>query len=64
MNKQISSNDDFLWGAAAIADYLSIPRWKVYYLLSKKHLPATKLGAKTIVARKSELDASMSASEG
>ena len=66
--KQISvpqnTPTDFLWGADAIALYLNLDRHQVYYLVRKNRLPVKKLGRRTFMARKSELDAAMSASEG
>ncbi|MHC2584510.1 excisionase family DNA binding protein [Bradyrhizobium diazoefficiens] len=47
---------DLLWGVAAIADYIGRERRSVYYLISKGVIPAKKLGAKTICARRSEID--------
>jgi hypothetical protein len=47
---------DFLWGANQIARHLRLKRSQVYYLLRTGAIPHRKLGPKTIVARKSELD--------
>lgn len=51
---------DLLWGARAIANYISRPVRTVYYLIDKGVLPVTKLGPKTIVARTSEIDRAFS----
>jgi hypothetical protein len=52
--------DDILWGVAAIAAYIKRERRQTYHLIRLDRIPATKLGARTIVARKSELDAALS----
>ena len=51
---------DLIWGAQAIADYISRPVRTVYYLIDKGALPVTKLGPRTIVARTSEIDRAFS----
>lgn len=51
--------DDLLWGVAAIASYIQRTERQTYYLIAKGHIPAKKLGAKTILARKSELDSAL-----
>ena len=48
--------NDVLWGVAAIAEYIKREPRQVYYLIAKGAIPAKKLGARTIVARKGELD--------
>ncbi len=53
--------NDLIWGAQAIADYLGCPRWQVYYLARNGNIPVQKLGKKTMVARRSELDRATSA---
>jgi excisionase family DNA binding protein len=45
---------DLLWGAAAIASYLGLPRRAVYHAASKGTLPHFRMGD-TLAARKSEL---------
>jgi hypothetical protein len=53
-------NPDVLWGAKAIAEYVGLGLRRTYYLLANGALPSKKLGARIIVARKSELDAALS----
>lgn len=55
---QVPSNlpGDVLWGVEAIASYIKRSRSATYYLIAKGAIPAKKLGARTIMARKSELD--------
>lgn len=64
MSKQTSISrttpNDILWGVAAIANYIGRERRQVYYMLSRGTLPAKKLGSRTIMARKSELDLALS----
>ena len=57
-NVQVPSNlpGDVLWGTEAIAAYIKRSRSATYYLIAKGAIPAKKLGARTIMARKSELD--------
>ena len=43
--------DDMLYGAAAIADFLGIPRRKVFYLLERRRIPAGKLGREHVASR-------------
>ncbi len=40
-----SLKDDVLFGAQAIADELGLDLRKVFYMLERGHLPATKCGA-------------------
>lgn len=47
---------DVLWGADEIGAYIKRNRTAVYYLVRKGLIPAKKLGPKTLVARKSEID--------
>jgi excisionase family DNA binding protein len=47
---------DTLWGAAAIAAYLGLPRRAIYHAAAKGHLPHFRMGD-TLGARKSELAA-------
>lgn len=49
-------SEDLLWGVTAIAVYIKRSQRQTYYLIERKKIPARKLGAKIIVARKSELD--------
>jgi hypothetical protein len=56
-NQDLSS--DVLWGVDAIAKYIQRTTRQTYYLIAKRKIPAKKLGAKTIVARKSELDVAL-----
>jgi hypothetical protein len=56
-SKQLTNlPDDLLWGVAAVADNIGRERRSVYYLISKGVIPTKKLGAKTICARRSEID--------
>lgn len=57
-NIQVPSNlpGDVLWGVEAIAAYIKRKRSATYYLIAKGFIPAKKLGRRTIIARKSELD--------
>jgi hypothetical protein len=56
-SKQLTNlSDDLLWGVAAIADHIGRERRGAYYLISKGVIPTKKLGAKTICARRSEID--------
>jgi hypothetical protein len=48
--------NDALWGAEAIARYIGQPLRKTRYLISTGALPVQKLGARTILARKSQID--------
>ena len=48
---------DLLWGADIIARFIGRPLRQVYYLIEAKQLPVRRLGAKTIVASRSELRA-------
>ncbi len=43
--------DDLLWGAAAIAAALGLPRAKVYWLLENGKLPARKVGWQWVTSR-------------
>jgi hypothetical protein len=45
---------DVLWGAAAIANFLGLPRRAVYHAASRGALPVFRMG-ETLAARKSEL---------
>jgi predicted DNA-binding transcriptional regulator AlpA len=47
---------DILWGADQIGEYIGRSRSETYYLIRKGAIPAKKLGPKTIVARKTEID--------
>jgi len=51
---------DLLWGAQAIADYIQRPVRSAYYLIGRGVLPITKMGPRTIVARKSDIDRAFS----
>jgi len=57
MTASVPLYEDLLTGAKAIAEYLGWPRRKVFY--AQKYLPIGSVG-KTLVARKSELDAALS----
>jgi hypothetical protein len=47
---------DLLWGVPEIAAYIQRNHRTTYYLIGKGAVPVTKLGPRTIVARKSEID--------
>jgi hypothetical protein len=47
---------DLLWGVRQIAAYVGLPERRVRYLIAKSRIPTKKLGPKTIVARKSQID--------
>ena len=46
-----SLGGDVLYGAAAIADFLGIPRRKAFYLLEQHRIPHGKLGREYIASR-------------
>jgi hypothetical protein len=52
--------DDLIWGAKAIADELGIPLTRVYYLIRTKRIPFKKLGPKTIIASRRQLQRALS----
>jgi hypothetical protein len=52
--------NDFIWGVSAIADYIKRPPRAVYHLIAIGAIPIKKLGARTIVARTSEIDKAIS----
>ncbi len=52
--------NDFIWGVTAIADYIKRPPRAVYHLIAIGAIPIKKLGARTIVARASEIDKAIS----
>jgi hypothetical protein len=52
--------NDFIWGVSAIADYIKRPPRAVYHLIAIGAIPIKKLGARTIVARASEIDKAIS----
>jgi hypothetical protein len=59
--KQISDlTNDCLWGVESISRYIGRDRRQTYYLIKKRVIPAKKLGARTIMARKTELDVALS----
>lgn len=47
---------DLLWGADAIVRYINRSRFQVFYLIRKGRIPVKKVGPRTLLARKSELD--------
>jgi hypothetical protein len=59
-----SLGGDLLWGAAEIAHYIDRPLRQTYYLIAKAAFPVHRIGARTILARKSEIDASLSSNSG
>jgi hypothetical protein len=54
--------NDVIWGAKKIADHIGRTLSQTYYLIRTKKIPAKKLGPRTIMARKSELDSALSKS--
>jgi hypothetical protein len=56
--------DDLLWGVQAIADHIKRTVRQTYYLIENELIPVKKLGARTIVARASELDRVFSRDDG
>ena len=55
---EVPSNlaNDILWGVGEIAAHIKRTRAQTYYLIAKGVIPADKLGAKTIVGRKSKIN--------
>ncbi len=53
--------EDLLWGVDAIARHLGLEKRQTYYLIQHQKIPVKKLGGKTIVARKSELNNALAA---
>jgi hypothetical protein len=49
-------DNDIVWGAQAIADYIGQPLSRTRYLIRKGRLPVARLGSKTIISRKKKLD--------
>jgi hypothetical protein len=60
----LSIPKDALWGIRAIADYLELEYHQVQYLIQQGGLPVTKLGPRTIIALRSELDRAMTKQPG
>jgi len=56
-------DNENIWGVPAMARYIGRTPRQVYHLIAKGRLPVKKLGRRTIVARKRELDAALSAKE-
>jgi hypothetical protein len=54
---QPQRSGDLLWGAEAIAHHIDRSVRQTYYLIERQRIPVTKLGHKTIVASRAELDA-------
>jgi hypothetical protein len=48
--------DDLLWGAQAIADYIGESLHRTQYLIRTGAIPVAKLGPKTLIGRKRQLD--------
>jgi hypothetical protein len=65
MTKQSPNNlpNDILWGCAAIARYIRRSERQTYYLAATGAIPTRKLGPRTLVARKSELDRALAHEE-
>ncbi len=55
MPEQQTESLDIIWGAAAIAEHIGIPKRKLDYLLKQNAIPARRVGSRW-VARKSELN--------
>jgi excisionase family DNA binding protein len=55
MSEILESNCDILWGVEAIASALNRTPRSVYHLLERGHLPATKMGGRWCVSRRSLL---------
>ncbi len=53
------SSGDLLWGAAAIAGHIKRSLRQTYYLIEQEKLPVKKLGPRTIVGSRAEIDASL-----
>jgi hypothetical protein len=51
--------DDLLWGIKEISRYVGRTPRQVGYMIDKGVLPAKRLGPRTLVARKSEVDDAM-----
>jgi hypothetical protein len=58
----VQLSEDLLTGAEAIAAYLGWPTRRVYYHANRRYLPIKHVG-QLLVARKSELDRALSATE-
>jgi hypothetical protein len=59
----VQKNLDAIWGVADIAAYIGRERRSVYYLIRKGVIPVKRLGARTIMARRSDLDRALSQME-
>ncbi len=57
-------SDDILWGVEQIAAHIGRDRSKVYYLIRHGKIPAKKLGPKTIVGFKSQIDKALARVKG
>jgi hypothetical protein len=55
------SDSDFLWGAQAIADYIHAPKRRAQYLIETGRIRVSRIGPKTILGRRSEIDADLKA---
>jgi excisionase family DNA binding protein len=55
MQKAVSPQD-VLWGVKAIAEYCNRPQRKIYHLIKIGVIPTHKLGRKTRIATKPEID--------
>jgi hypothetical protein len=64
LNAEGDLASDLLWGADSIARFIGRPLRQVYYLVESKQLPVRRLGAKTLVASKSELKAFLTGEAG
>lgn len=48
---------DLLWGAKAIAEHIRRSKRQTYYLIENELIPFKRVGPKTIVGSRSQLDA-------
>jgi predicted DNA-binding transcriptional regulator AlpA len=51
--------DDLLTGVAEISMYTGLPERRVYYLIAQGAIPTRKLGHRSIIAFRSEIDAAL-----
>ena len=57
--KQKQSSGDLLWGAKAIADHIQRTERQTQYLIENDMIPVKRLGPKTLVGSKTQIDASL-----
>ncbi len=63
MTRHMRLADDLLWGVGEISEYIKRNERQTYYLIAQGAIPTKKLGPKTIVARKSEIDRALDQNE-